>query len=219
MEEEIDMNETQNEQHLFMICTAISRDAFSSLPEGLVFRKCQKNELRTWMHLQFDSVEEALLHEPFMTDYFYRVYHQGQESFFDRCTFVCDSNDKVVASAFLWKAYGQIWTLHWFKVNKQCEGRGIGRALLTHLLHDLSEDHLPIYLHTHPTSERAIKLYLDFGFRFLNDPWIGKRFNAFPQISSELASKFPITLQAAKASLQAPKSFLTIVNQKHYEEF
>ena len=54
------------------------------------------------------------------------------------------------------------------------EGKGLGRALLSKILRHAE---YPIYLHTQPSSVRAIKLYSDFGFKLVTNPIIGYRKN------------------------------------------
>ena len=94
--------------------------------------------------------------------------------FFRRCLFVCDSADKSVASGFIWRSYRQINTVAWLAVIPEYEGRGLGRALISKILSDTK---FPVYLHTQPTSARAIKLYSDFGFKLVTNPTVGYRKN------------------------------------------
>lgn len=68
---------------------------------------------------------------------------------------------------------------------KGYEGRGLGRGLLTVLLDQLQTRDFPVFLHTQPSSYRAIKLYSDFGFSFLDMPVIDGRENG-------LASSIPV---------------------------
>ena len=58
------------------------------------------------------------------------VYAPHGELFFERCRFAC-VDGAPVGTCFVWKAYGRVNTVHWFKVLRAYEGRGIGRALLT----------------------------------------------------------------------------------------
>ena len=82
-----------------------------------------------------------------------------------------------IATAFIWKAYDEFNTVHWLKVLKGHEDKGIGRALLSIIMEELQEEDYPVYLHTQPESYRAVKLYSDFGFKLLSDPVIGSRIN------------------------------------------
>jgi GNAT superfamily N-acetyltransferase len=109
-----------------------------------------------------------------VADYYNEVYAKHEDEFFKRCLFVCDVDDKPVASCFIWRSYGLINTVGWFRVLPEHEGKGLGRALLSEVFKNAQP---PIYLHTQPTSMRAIKLYLDFGFKLITDPVIGNRKN------------------------------------------
>ena len=169
--------EQQNisDYNLFMMCRAPREEAFAPLPAGFHFDLCRREELETWMRFPFDTQEEARQYAPFMARYFQNVYAAKEAEFFARCLFVREASGAPVGTAFLWRAYGRVNTLHWLKVRREYEGRGIGRALLTRLLMPLAPEEYPVYLHTQPSSYRAIKLYTDFGFALLTDARIGPR--------------------------------------------
>ena len=143
-----------------------------------------------------------------MTDYFIKVYANKGNLFYEKCLFVCDNNDKPIATAFIWKAYDEINTIHWLKVLKEYEGKGIGRALLSIIMKELKEKDYPVYLHTQPSSYRAIKLYSDFGFNLLSDPIIGIRKNdleeCWPILEKQMTNEDFKKIQ----TINAPKYFL-----------
>ena len=116
--------------NLFMMCESLRREAFAPLPAGYSVRLCREDELETWMALNAESPESF----PFLQDYYQRVYQNKGKLFFEKCLFVCDSQDTPVGTCFLWKAYGKITTLHWLKVLPQLEGLGLGRGLLSQAL-------------------------------------------------------------------------------------
>ena len=155
--------------NIFMQCDMVRSDAFRELPTGYSFRLCRHNELEVWKRI--------IVHEQYIdyvTDYYNRVYSAHEDEFFRRCLFVCDTDDKPIASCLLWRSYGLINTIGWFAVLPKHEGKGLGRALISKIL---KYAELPVYLHTQPTSARAIKLYSDFGFKLINDTKIGHREN------------------------------------------
>ncbi len=152
--------------NLFMMCCAARKEAFAPLPAGFHFDLCRREELEIWMRFPFDTQEEARQYAPYMARYFQNVYAAKEAEFFARCLFVRAANGAPVGTAFLWRAYGRVNTLHWLKVRREYEGRGIGRALLTRLLMPLAPEEYPVYLHTQPSSYRAIKLYTDFACPF-----------------------------------------------------
>jgi ribosomal protein S18 acetylase RimI-like enzyme len=99
------------------------------------------------------------------------------------------------------------------------EGKGIGRALLAHVLQELPPERFPVYLHTQPGSFRAIKLYSDFGFSLLSDPVIGFRKNdleaSLGYLEQAMSPADFTKLQIAKA----PKEFLDAVCSSAVNEF
>lgn len=214
-----EMVEKIPEKNLFMMCPALNTSAISELPKGYHIRLCRKNELETWKAMQFDSFELAQENDEFMTNYFQQVYLPKGELFFKRCLFVCNEDDQPIGTCFLWKSYNQIWTLHWLKVVKSYEDRGVGRALLSHVMRSLPHDEYPVFLHTHPSSYRAIKLYSDFGFQLLTDSAIGERKN-------ELEESLPILKRYMSKEdykrlqfVQAPTFFLDAVLSSRIDEF
>ena len=155
--------------NIYMQCEAPNKNAFRPLPCGYSFSLCGRDELEIWKRV---VAEEPYV--DYVTDYYGKVYAKYEDEFFRRCLFVCDTGCKPVASAFIWRSYGFINTVGWFRVLPEYEGKGLGRAILSAILKDAE---FPVYLHTQPTSARAIKLYADFGFKMITDPVIGFRKN------------------------------------------
>lgn len=203
--------------NLFMMCSAINPDAFRSLPDGFHFRYCRKNELESWKLLCLEDPRYI----DFLTDYYQKVYAHREDEFFRRCLFACNENDTPIGTCFLWNAYGKINTLHWFRVLPEYEGKGIGRALLTRVLRPLAQQDLPVFIHTHPSSFRAIKLYTDFGFRLLSCPdKIGYRSNDYAQSLPYLRESMPEKVYAGLPdALPAPESLLDAALLTEYEQF
>jgi len=160
---------TVGNYNLFMQCDSLEPNAFRELPKKYTFRLCRRDELEIWKRI---VVEEQYV--GYVTEYYEKVYAPREDEFFRRCLFVCDTDDKPVASTFIWRSYGQINTVGWFRVLPEYEGKGLGRSILSEIFKDTE---CPIYLHTQPTSARAIKLYSDFGFKLITDPVIGYRKN------------------------------------------
>ena len=197
-----------SQRDLFMMCEQMNSEAVSALPDGYRARNCRRDELDVWMRMQFDDPCEAEKELPFMADYFSRVYESNKDLFFQSCLFVCDKCDNPIGTVFIWKIYEEFNTLHWLKVRKEYENRGIGRALLSIVLRGLQAQDYPVYLHTHPANFRAIKLYSDFGFRLLSDPVIGCRPNGL-QESLPFLQRY-MTKEAFRnlKVVEAPRPFL-----------
>lgn len=203
--------------NLFMMCRDVNASAFSELPEGFFFDLCRRDELELWKAMHFDEPDEAAME--YMTGYFERVYKTDETEFFRRCLFVRNAAGEPVATCFLWRAWGRITTLHWLKVKKGYEGRGIGRALLTRVLGVGRKDSLPVFLHTQPSSFRAIKLYTDFGFSLLTDGHVGARENNLGECLPILKEFMPEQAFAALRFASAPELLLEAAGASETNEF
>lgn len=206
------------EGNLFMVCRKVERGAFAPLPDGVTVRNCRPDELDIWKDFHFDTAREAQENRPFMDEFFDRVYAPHGDEFFRRCLFVCE-NDVPIGTCFIWKAYGCVNTVHWFKVRRECEGRGIGRALLTCVLEGLTEGDMPVCLHTQPSSFRAIKLYNDFGFALATDACIGGRDNSLPQALPALRRVMGRERFMALRMDSAPEELLRAAEACQWSEF
>lgn len=198
--------------NIFMLCKQLNKGALRLLPEGYRFRLLRRDELDIWMALHFDDPQTALCYRPFMQDYYKNVYEKSGDLFFSTCLVVCDKKDRIIGSCFAWKAYGCITTIHWFKVLKGHEGRGIGRALLSRVMQGIPKAQYPVYLHTQPSSYRAIKLYTDFGFSLIDSPsMIGDRKNELEQSLPFLQAHMPPEEYARLQMDGAPPEFLEAI--------
>ena len=194
--------------NLYMQCDTPNKNAFRDLPDGYSFRLCRRDELEIWKRV---VVEEQYV--DYVTKWYEKVYAPHEDEFFRRCMFVCDADDKPVASTFIWRSYGQINTVGWFRTLPEYEGKRLGRALLSKIL---TSAEFPIYLHTQPTSARAIKLYSDFGFKLITDPVIGYRKN---ELTESLPYLEKILLENDYAGLQYTEANETLVKAALSSEF
>lgn len=204
--------------NLFMACERVDRSAFGALPRGVELRCCRHDELDLWKAMHFDLPETAREYKPYMDEYFERVYAPQGELFFERCRFAC-VDGVPVGTCFVWKAYGRVNTVHWFKVLRAYEGRGIGRALLTDVLGALEDQDMPVCLHTQPSSYRAIKLYTDFGFRFVTDPAVGARTNDLERALPALRRVMPAAAFETLGFTRAPQALLDAAAGEQFSEF
>ena len=216
------MTEEIPSKDLFMMCKAIDVKAFGNLPPLFHFRLCRRDELEVWKQMHLDFPASPAQHDEYMqsmTDYYNNVYAGNTELFFNKCLFACNRNDEPIGRCLIWKAYGLINTIHWYKVLKDYEGRGIWRALLTAVMKELKEEDYPVYLHTHLSSYRAIKLYSDFGFCLVSNPVIGFRNNDLEECLPILQKYMPIKDFKNLKITQAPKDFLDAAASSKIAEF
>jgi len=207
---------------LFMMCPALNLSAMRELPQGFHFRMCRRDELEVWKEMLLDFPHTPEIHGEYkkiMTNYYNAVYAHKSDLFFQKCLFVCNENDTPVGRGFIWKAYDKINTIHWYKVLKEYENRGIGRAILTAIMKDLKKEDYPIFLHTHPSSFRAIKLYSDFGFCLISNPVVGYRNNDLEECLPILQKFMPKNDFENLKILEAPQYFLDAAASSKVEEF
>lgn len=186
--------------NLFMMCEKPETAAFRPLGAGFTFRPVRPEELGLW--------KEPAVEAPFIPDvsaYFDRVYAGRQAEFFRQAYFLCGGSGQPAATGLLWKAWGKVSSLGWIRTLPVYEGQGVGRMLLSALL---ERAEYPLFLHTQPTSARAIKLYSDFGFRLLTAPVVGDRENDLGKSLPLLQKVLPEKAFASLRTAEAPGWFL-----------
>lgn len=207
------------DKNIFMMCEALNRNSLTELPASYSIRSCRPDELGIWKTMPFDDADLAKEYEGFMSDYFTTTYGGKEELFFAKTLFVCDRQDKPIATCLSWKAYNEFNTIQWFKVLKGYEGQGIGRALLSIIMQELEMRDYPVYLHTQPSSFRAIKLYSDFGFSLLSGNNFGIRKNDLDECLPILKEFMPRKYFQKLRITTAPKEFENTVNQYDTNQF
>jgi ribosomal protein S18 acetylase RimI-like enzyme len=206
------------EDNIFMYCNKINKEAFTILTDEYNFRYLYKTELEIWKSLPFDD-NYTETYEDFMTDYYNNVYKIRENEFYNKCIVVCNKNDEIIGSCFLWKLDEKINTLHWLKVKKEYEGKGIGRALISKILENIRKTDLPIFLHTQPGSYRAIKLYSDFGFKIITNDKIGNRINNIDKCITKLIENIPEKYFRKIKYIKVSKRYLDIFEEKNLNDF
>ena len=205
--------------NLFMMCNTLCPSACSPLPSGYSFRLCKRKELEKWKALHIDDPEQYDVYDAILSNYIERVYAPKGNEFYQKCVFVCDAKGRPVGTCFIWKAYNLFYAVHWLKVMPQYEGKGLGRAILSFVLESLPAKDYPVFLHTHPSSYRAIKLYSDFGFKFLTDEVTGYRKNDLVESMFILKERLPTRDYQNLKITSAPQFFLDAALSSAMEEF
>ncbi|NJM48223.1 MAG: GNAT family N-acetyltransferase [Alkalinema sp. RU_4_3] len=207
------------DKNIFMICKALNHNALTELPASYSIRSCRPDELALWKAMPFDDDNLAKEYEEFMSDYFATTYGGKEELFFAKTLFVCDRQDQPIATCLIWKAYDKFNTIQWFKVLKEYEGQGIGRALLSIVMKELKMCDYPVYLHTQPSSFRAIKLYADFGFSLLSGDTFGIRKNDLDECLPILEQFMPREYFQKLRIIPAPAEFCNTLNKYDTNQF
>lgn len=205
--------------NLFMMCESLNESALTVLPACYHIRTCRKDELEIWKTIHFDTPSEAAENNAYMTCFFDRVYAPEGDLFFHKCLFVCDSDDRPVGTCTAWRNFGCATTIHWFKILRSHEGMGLGRALLSEVMHRLSPTDYPVFLHTQPASFRAIRLYSDFGFSLLTDAQVGHRSNDLETALPHLQKIMPKDVFAQLRHQKAPEWFLNAAATENQSVF
>lgn len=207
------------DKNIFMMCETLNRDAITELPASYSIRSCRPDELGIWKTMPFDDDDLAKEYEEYMSDYFTTTYGGKEELFFAKTLFVCNRQDQPIATCLNWQAYDEFNTIQWFKVLKEYEGQGIGRALLSIVMQKLEMRDYPVYLHTQPSSFRAIKLYSDFGFSLLSGDDFGIRTNDLDECLPILEEFMPKEYFQKLRIINAPKEFEDKVNKYNTNQF
>ena len=198
--------------NLFMQCHTVRPEAFAAFPPGYEARRCRPEDVPVWTRL---AAGEA--YEQELVRYFERVYAPQAKAFFERFYLEVNSAGEAVGTCGLWRAYGQVETVHWYRVLPQMEGLGLGRALLSVVMRSVGDT--PVYLHTHPECDRAVHLYSEFGFELITDERIGYRENHVEAGMAYLQAHMPPAYFEKLRLTQADEALRLAALSKKKEEF
>ncbi|WP_255037474.1 GNAT family N-acetyltransferase [Lacihabitans soyangensis] len=205
--------------NIFMMCERLNEEALSQLKSEYYFRNCRPNELQIWKAFPFDSETVPTEYEDFMNQIINDSYGSDMKTFFSNTIFVCNKDDKPIATCSHWKAYGKFNSIHWLKTIKEYEGQCLGRAVLSEIMKSFSSDDFPIYLHTQPGSFRAVKLYADFGFKLLKGGQIGHRPNELEKCLPILREFIPKKDFEKLEIVDTPQHFIKLVENETTIQF
>ena len=83
----------------------------------------------------------------------------------------------------------------------------------------LAPEEYPVYLHTQPSSYRAIKLYTDFGFSLLTGGRVGQRENQLAQSLPILREVMPPAAYGRLTFAPAPEELLSAAASRKSANF
>jgi ribosomal protein S18 acetylase RimI-like enzyme len=139
-----------------------------ALPSGYSFRFFEgAQDIEHWAAIETSVLEFASVSEA--ADYFTSAYLPYEEDLKNRCLFVCDNTGQHVATATAWYADSELGhqaVLHWVAVRPECQGLGLGKAVVLKALQvfDKLEPGCDVWLHTQTWSHVAVRLYRRIGF-------------------------------------------------------
>jgi len=144
--------------------TSLSR---YDLPAGFFYRMFQEGDDAIWAEIETSAGEFAS--DDLAIQHFRKEFGKFHQELYNRCVFVDTEDGESIGTATAWfgdllpgKTAGR---LHWIAIKEKYQGRGIGKPLVSRAIQLLSAFHERAYLTTQTTSYKAVKLYLDFGFR------------------------------------------------------
>lgn len=205
--------------NIFMMCEQLNTSALSELKSGYHFRNCRPDELDIWKAFPFDSESVPSEYEDFMNQIINDSYGSDMNTFFNNTIFICNEDDKPIATCSHWKAYGKFNSIHWLKTRKEYEGQGLGRAVLSEIMKNFGSDDYPIYIHTQPGSFRAVKLYADFGFKLLKGGQIGHRKNELEKCLPILREFIPRNDFEKLKIIDTPEHFIKLIEYETTIQF
>lgn len=139
-----------------------------ALPPGYSTRAFRKGEAHLWAQVEtaageFESAEAALAR-------FVHEFGDKLDEMEDRCFFLVDgASGRVIGTATAWydssfrgEDYGRV---HWVAILPEFQGRKLAKPLMCVVMERLKQSHTKAYLVTHTKCLKAIRMYLDFGFR------------------------------------------------------
>jgi GNAT superfamily N-acetyltransferase len=134
------------------------------LPAGYSFRPYKIGDSDPWVHVQRTAnigIGEVT-RQTWVND-----FSEQEELMPERSWFVLDPEGKDVASITAWwrgDTDPHQGLIHWVAVLPECQGKGMGKAIMTRAMLWLAEQYDDAYLGTCTLRIPAIKVYLDFGF-------------------------------------------------------
>ena len=135
----------------------------ATFPPGFGIRPLRTDEGPLWLAVERDAEEYLRLGD----DAFEREFGADLASVPERCFLITAPGAAAVGTVSAWyytwrgTEYGLV---HWLAVRPAYQGRGLGKAGLSHALSVLSRWHDQALLGTQTKRLRAIRLYLDYGF-------------------------------------------------------
>jgi len=157
---------------VIMIMEDLSSVPAYELPDGYNFRTFIDGDETNWAEVktaagEFNEIEKGLaqLEEEF---------GKYPEELRKRCIFLENANKECIGTAMGWfddsffrTGYGRV---HWVGIKPDFQGKGLAKPLVSKVMEIIKENHTKAYLTTQTESYKAIKIYLDFGFKpFIKD--------------------------------------------------
>lgn len=152
---------------LSMINEDITSCPLVPLKEGFSFRYWRPGDEEIWAEIEtaageFSDLEAALRR-------FADEFTGFEDELKERCRILESKDKEPIGTSMGWYNRefrdGSFGRLHWVSIVPAYQGLGLARPLVTHAIDLMKAHHTKAYVTTQTTSYKAIKLYLDYGFR------------------------------------------------------
>lgn len=151
---------------LTMALEDLSRAPRFLLPAGHRVEVFSPGDESVWARIErsageFSAPEKALAR-------FAAEFGDHREEMTRRCLFLREPGGEAIGTATAWYGdfAGATWgRLHWVAIVPAFQGRGLAKPLVSQAIELMTRWHRRAYLTTQTTSFKAVKVYLDFGFR------------------------------------------------------
>lgn len=177
-------------QRVVMVRKDLEQIPQFSLPEGFILRWYEPGDERLWIRIHLVT-ERLRIVTP---ELFFQQFGSDLEMLARRQCYLFAPDGTAIGTSTAWfdDAFeGQrCGRVHWVAVLPEFQGRGLGKALVTHTCRRLRElGHDRAYLATSALRIPAIRLYLQFGF----EPLIRNKTEAslWARIQADLARPGP----------------------------
>jgi GNAT superfamily N-acetyltransferase len=163
------MNGTADNTRVLMLRENLEHIPEFAFPTGYSLRWYQPGDEENWLRIHL----AADLHNRITPDLFARQFGTDTRLLRERQCYLIDAGGTAIGTATAWFNDdfdgGRIGRVHWVAILPGHQGRGLSKPLMTAVCRRLRElGHDRAYLSTSTRIERAVRLYLRFGFA----PWI-----------------------------------------------
>jgi ribosomal protein S18 acetylase RimI-like enzyme len=152
---------------LFMVREGLQDLPCYPLPQPYCFRNYRLNEYPLWADIETAAGE--FIDTAAARRHFEREFSARENDLTERCVFLEDGEGRSIGTAMAWHAdrplHGNFGRLHWVGIKPDFQGRSLAKPLVYRVLEIMREYHDKAYLISQTSSLRAIKVYLDFGFK------------------------------------------------------
>jgi beta-glucuronidase len=134
------------------------------LPEGYRIRPMTLGDAGLWDDIERDA--ERFF--PITDGLFLEQFGSDPEAVPRRCFLVLDPLGIAIGTISAWYCrdfHGEEWgQIHWVALRPSAQGKGLGKAMMTHALRVMAQWHDRAFLITSTERVGAVKRYLDYGF-------------------------------------------------------